>query len=89
VRLDILDCRRCYVGITNREVVKTVSERFKDKVRVEVHDNTTREAILDKGMANGIFINGTLTFFEGHVSEEDVMNAIEVADTAHRQQTDR
>lgn len=90
VRIDILDCSKCYVGISNRELVKAVLDRSgPEDVSLTVHDQNSREAILDKGMSSGIFLDGRLTFFQGPVSEDDVWNAIAVARTARKRATDR
>ncbi|MCE5199637.1 MAG: GNAT family N-acetyltransferase [Armatimonadota bacterium] len=90
VKIDILDCRRCYVGITNRNLIEAVLEQAAvDNVELVVHDQTTRDAILDKGMSSGVFVDGKLTFFDGHISEDDVMNAIEVAMSAREKSMDK
>lgn len=89
VRVDIFDCRKCYVGISNREVVKTVMEQLGDEVSVEVHDQNTREAVVDKGMSSGVFIGRMLTYFTGPISEDDVWTAINAAKQARDRATDR
>jgi len=90
IKVDILDCRRCYTFVNNRNLVKAVLEQAgREKFEVEVHDQNHREAIVDKGMSTGVFIDGKLTFFEGPISEDDVWNAIEIAEEARRQATDR
>lgn len=90
VRIDIFDCRRCHVEMTNRSVVEAVADSLGgDRVNVVVHDQTSREAILDKGMSSGMFVDGRLTFFQGPITEDDVMNAIEVAESAREQSMDR
>ncbi len=89
VRVDILDCRLCYTAVSNREVVKQVAEGIGNGVKVVVHDQNSREAVVDKGMSTGVFIDGKLTFLEGHVSEKDVWNAIHVALAARREHVDR
>lgn len=90
LKIDILDCRRCYVGISKRELVKTVLEDIdNNNIDLEVHDQNTRQAILDKGMSSGIFIDGRLSFFGKRMSEEDVWRAIEVAMSARDQAIDR
>lgn len=89
LKIDILDCRRCYVGISNRELVKTVLEGIDNNIDLEVHDQNTRQAIMDKGMSSGIFIDGRLSFFGKRISEEDVWRAIEVAMSAREQAMDR
>lgn len=88
VRVDVLDCRNCYVGITNREVVKSVVDES-DNVDLVIHDQNSRETVVDKGMSSGIFIDGKLTFFRGPVSEEDIWNAIKIANQAYKEATDR
>ena len=93
VRIDILDCRRCYVGVSNRELVKSVMEQVADQygehLELVVHDQNTRHAVVDKGMSSGVFVDGKLTFFRGPVSEEDILNAINVAVSARKRRTDR
>lgn len=90
LRVDIMDCRLCYVGIHNRETVMQAVERSDcKKVEVVVHDQSTREAVIDKGFSSGVFIDGKLTYFRGPVTEADVMNAIDVADSARRRAMDR
>ncbi len=93
VRIDILDCRRCHIGLGNREVVKSVMEQAAatqgEDLELVVHDQNTRDAIVDKGMSSGVFVDGKLTFFSGPVSEEDIMNAINVAAAARKRRTDR
>ena len=89
VRIDILDCRKCFTSIANHETVIAAIERTNADVEVHVHDQSSREAVLDKGMSSGIFIDGKLTFFRGPIEEEDVLNAIEIAYKARKQATDR
>ncbi|MGC8863426.1 MAG: GNAT family N-acetyltransferase [Armatimonadota bacterium] len=89
IRIDILDCRRCYTAVRNRDVVRQVAESFKDDVSVVVHDQNSRAAVLDKGMSTGVFIDGKLTFFQGPISEEDVWHAIRTAASARKTRTDR
>lgn len=87
LRIDILDCRRCYVRATNTAVVKAVAESA--EAEVVIHNQNTREAVVDKGMSSGVFIDGKLTFFQGPISEQDVWNAIQVADAARKHASDR
>lgn len=90
LRVDIMDCSLCYVGIHNRETVLHAVERSKsDKIEVFVHDHNNRGAVIDQGFSSGVFIDGKLTFFRGPVTEADVMEAIDVADSARRRATDR
>ena len=90
IRIDILDCRRCYTAVTNRGIVEQVAQTLKDhEVKVVVHDQNTRPAVLDKGMSSGVFIDGKLTFFDGPITEEDVWNAIRVASSARGLRVDR
>lgn len=90
LRVDIMDCSLCYVGIHNRETVIQAVERSKsDKVEVFVHDQNNRGAVIDKGFSSGVFIDGKLTFFRGPVTEADILEAIDVADSARRRATDR
>jgi GNAT superfamily N-acetyltransferase len=89
VRIDILDCRRCYYNVKSRGLVeKVLSEIDKQEVSVHWHDQTTREAVLDKGMSSGVFVDGKLTFFRGPVTEEDIIYALEVAIAARREPTE-
>lgn len=89
IRVDILDCRNCYERVSNRNVVQWVLEKAAlPNVEVVVHDQSTREAILDKGMSSGVFVDGRLTFFRGPVTEDDVWSAIEVAMSARELSTD-
>lgn len=90
LRVDIMDCRLCYVGIHNRETVLQAVQRSKSEdVDVVVHNTSTREAVIDKGFSSGVFVDGKLTFFRWPVTEADVINAIEVADSARRRAIDR
>jgi GNAT superfamily N-acetyltransferase len=59
VRIDILDCRRCHIGMSNRDIVTAVvTQATKGDLKVHVHDQNTRQAIVDKGMSSGVFIDG-------------------------------
>lgn len=90
IRIDILDCRRCFVRVKNRELVRSVlSEVEANKPALVIHNQNERAAIVDKGMSSGIFIDGKLTFFSGPITEDDVWQAIDVADSAHDQHIDR
>lgn len=87
IRVDILDCRRCYHNLHNRSLVDAVLEQIDtNDVEVHVHDQTTREAVLDKGMSSGVLVDGKLTYFQGPMSEEDVLHALEVAIRTGRQE---
>lgn len=90
IKVELLDCRRCYTFVNNRSVVEAVLEHVgSDKVDLVVHDQNHRQAILDKGMSTGVFIDGKLTFFDGPISEDAVMDALEVAITARQHKMDR
>ncbi len=90
LRVDIMDCSLCYVGIHNREtVLQAVEKSASDRAEVVVHDQNTREAVLDKGYSSGVFIDGKLTYFRGPVTEDQVLQAIDVADTARGKDIDR
>lgn len=90
LRVDIMDCSLCYVGIHNRETVIQAVERSEStRIEVFVHDQNSRGAVIDKGFSSGVFIDGKLTFFRGPVNEADVLEAIDVADSARRQALDR
>ncbi len=88
VRIDLFDCQRCYLNINGRSVVEAVAEKIgAERVKLIVHDQNNRQAILDKGMSSGMIIDGTLTYFQGPITEDDVMNAIEIAESAKRSST--
>ncbi len=89
VRIDLFDCRMCYKYMDKTSVVKAMAESAGDKVELVVHDQNSREAVVDKGMSSGMFVNGGLTYFRGPVTEEDVMTAIEVAQAARERDVDR
>jgi len=90
IRIDILDCRRCYTAVRNRELVKEVAESLGEgNVSVVVHDQNSRAAVLDKGMSSGVFIDGKLTFFQGPMTEEDIWSAIQTAASARKTHSDR
>jgi GNAT superfamily N-acetyltransferase len=90
LRVDIMDCRLCYVGIHNRETVMQAVERSaSETVELFVHDQNTREAVAEKGYSTGVFIDGKLTFFRGPVSEQQVIDALDVADSAREREIDR
>jgi GNAT superfamily N-acetyltransferase len=90
LRVDIMDCRLCYVGIHNRETVMQAVERSASEMaEVVVHDQNTREAVLEKGYSAGVFIDGKLTYFRGPVTEDEVLQAIDVADAAREREIDR
>jgi len=84
VRVDILDCRRCYTASRNADVVQEVLRELGDQVEVHIHDQNSRQAVLDKGMSTGVFIDGALTFFKPIIDPEDVMTALEAALVARR-----
>lgn len=87
IRVDILDCRRCYHNFHNRSLIDSVLAQIDTQdVSIHVHDQTTREAVLDKGMSSGVFVDGKLTYFQGPMSEEDVLYALEAAIEARRQE---
>ncbi len=90
LRVDVLDCRRCYHNVRNRSIIESVMEQIEKKgASVHFHDQTTKQAVLDTGMSSGIFIDGKLTFFQGPITEEDILTALEVAITARDQASDR
>lgn len=83
VRIDLFDCHRCYLNIDGRSVIEAVAEKIgTDRVELVVHNQNNRQAILDKGMSSGMIVDGTLTYFQGPITEDDVMTAIEVAESA-------
>jgi len=89
VKIDILDCRRCYLGISSRSVIDVVLESANTAIEPQVPDQHTREAVVDKDMSSGVFLDGRLTFFGGPITEDDVWNAIDVADNARERSMDR
>ncbi len=90
VKVDILDCMRCYQWTSSMKLLELAIREIEDEeVELVVHNQSTREAILDKGMSSGVFVDGKLTFFIGPITEEDVLNAIRVAQLARETGTDR
>lgn len=90
VRIDVFDCRNCRIGVENRELVKSVLQRVEsDKYELVVTDYSTRQAVADRGMPSGVFVDGALTFFRGPISEDDVLNALEAAWAARKADSDR
>lgn len=90
LRVDIMDCGLCQVGIHNREtVIKAVERSQSDQIEVFVHDQNNRGAVIDKGFSSGVFIDGKLTFFRGPITEADVLEAIDVADSARKRAIDK
>jgi len=90
LRIDIMDCSLCYVGVHNRETVMQAVERSKsDNVEVVVHDMNTREAVASTGYSHGVFIDGKLTYFRRPITQEEMDEAIQIADSARRRDTDR
>ncbi|MCE5324470.1 GNAT family N-acetyltransferase [bacterium] len=87
VKIDIIDCRRCYVGVSDRKVVDVVMDSHSpDEVRPKADVGQARS---DEDMSNGVFVDGKLTYFTGPISEKDVLEAIEAADSAHDRSMDR
>jgi len=90
IRIDVFDCSDCVVAKTNRDVVETVVAQLgEEKVELVTHEPGRRDAGTDARMANGVFVDGKLTFFRGPISEDDVWNAIEVARSAKEMSIDR
>jgi hypothetical protein len=89
VRVDVLDCSRCWVGVKTSKLIDKIAESLGEKVEVKHHDQNVRAAVIDKGMSSGVFIDGELTFFGDPVSEDDIMRALEVALIAYHTRTDR
>lgn len=89
VRIDVFDCRACHVGLSNVDVVKAVVEKAHENVDLVVHEQTTRAAIVEKGVAGGVFLDGRLTFFQGPINEDEVWEAIQVAAAARKLSIDR
>lgn len=90
LRVDIMDCSLCYVDIHNRKtVMQAVEKSTSDKIEVVIHNQNTRQAVVDKGHSSGIFIDGKLTYFRGPITEDDVMEALDIAESAKRNALDR
>lgn len=77
LRIDLLNCHRCFVGIRNNDVVRRVAEEYGALVELVEHDQNQRQAVLEKGMAVGIFIEGETAFFGGPITKEQVRQEIE------------
>jgi GNAT superfamily N-acetyltransferase len=88
VKIDILDCRRCYVGISDRKVVDVIMEAESPKPIAYKPKEDAEQTKTDAEMSSGVFIDGKLTFF-GPVSEDDMLNAIDTADSARNKFMDR
>ena len=89
LRIDLLDCSHCHLAVSRRKVVEAVAAQAPQDIELVVHDQNTRQAILDKGMSSGIFLDGRLTYFRGPMTEEDLWNAINVARNAREKEIDR
>lgn len=87
VKIDIIDCRRCFVGVSDRKVVDVVMEN--DSPQKVVLKADIGQAEPDKGMSSGVFVDGKLTYFTGPISEDNVLDAIEAADNARDRLMDR
>lgn len=77
LRIDLLNCDRCWVGIANCDIVRGVAQEHADQVEVHEHDQNSRDAVLEKGMAIGIFLDGQLAFFGPPITEEQAKEEIE------------
>ncbi|MEN6355756.1 MAG: GNAT family N-acetyltransferase [Armatimonadota bacterium] len=87
VKIDMIDCRRCYVGVSDRKVVDVVMETESPKSAGLLVD--VGQAETDKNMSSGVFVDGKLTYFSGPISEDGVLDAIEAADSARDRSMDQ
>jgi len=77
LRIDLLNCERCWVGISNCDIVRRLAESYGDRVEVHEHDQNTRTAVLRRGMAVGIFLDGENVFFGPPITEEQAKEELE------------
>lgn len=77
LRIDLLNCERCCVSVANCEMVKQVAEDYSDRVEIREHDQNSRQAVLEKGMAIGIFMDGELAFYGPPITEEQAREELE------------
>lgn len=77
LRLDLLNCERCWVGISNSDIVRRLARSYGDRVEVHEHDQNTRPAVLEKGLAVGIFLDGENVFLGPPITEEQAKTELE------------
>lgn len=77
LRLDLLNCERCWVSISNSDIVRRLARSHGDRVEVHEHDQNTRPAVLEKGLAVGIFLDGENVFFGPPITEEQAKVELE------------
>ncbi|MFQ5925683.1 MAG: GNAT family N-acetyltransferase [Dehalococcoidia bacterium] len=77
LRIDLLNCERCCVSVSNCEAVKQVAGDYSDRVEIHEHDQNSRQAVLEKGMAIGIFMDGELAFYGPPITEEQAREEME------------
>ena len=77
LRIDLLNCDRCWVGISNNDIVRRLAKSYGDRVEVHEHDQNTRPAVLEKGQAVGIFLDGENVFFGPPITEEQAKAELE------------
>ncbi len=88
LRVDIVDCEKCYADANNQEPIEKAIEKL-DTRDIAARPKADQEAIVDRYFSSGIFLDGKLIYFVGPTSEDDVMSAIEVAESARKRSMDR
>lgn len=88
LRIDIVDCEKCYADAYSQEPIVKAIEKL-DTRDIAAKSKADQEAIVDRYFSSGIFLDGKLIYFVGPTSEDDVINAIEVADSARKRSMDR
>jgi hypothetical protein len=90
LRVDILDCRQCHGNVSGVQIVESVLQEAENrKAELARFDQGGWETMADESMSSGVFVDGNLTFFKGPISETDVVNALEVIESARRRCTNR
>ncbi|MGI6296062.1 MAG: GNAT family N-acetyltransferase [Armatimonadota bacterium] len=88
LRIDIVDCEKCYSdAYKQKPIVKTIEKL--DTKAIAAKPKADQETTVDRYFSSGIFLDGKLIYFVGPTSEDDVMNAIEVAESARKRSMDR
>ncbi|NLN77583.1 MAG: hypothetical protein GX141_01520 [Armatimonadetes bacterium] len=87
LRVDVVDCQKCYAGANQEQTIQQVVETS------PIKGATTRrpgsEAAVDHYLASGVFVDGKLVYFTGPASEDELIDALQVADSARRRAMDR
>ena len=87
MRVDIIDCHQCYADANQKETIQQIIE--KSSAKEAATRKPGENAIADRCMASGVFVDGMLVYFTGPINEEDTIGAIQVADSARRRAMDR